>query len=127
MKNIFSTLIFLFIFCFKGQTQNITPRVFVVENNSTTSKETILKTEKLNISDTSLLIESFAYVITGKRTDGISQPAYGINKGKDFSHELLNDITNFKSNHSSLLLTDIIVKDNFKKSRKLNQNITINF
>ncbi len=130
MKNTFSTIIIVLLFCMKGQTQNVVPHVFVVENKSNISKEVILKTAKLNISDTSFSIESFAYVITGKRTDGIPQPAFGVNKGKTFSQELLNEISKFQINQSSLLITDVIVKkqkQDLEKSRKIDQHLTINF
>ena len=130
MKKILATFFVLLILSTKGQTQNIAPTVFLYENKSSISKDSILKMAKLNISDTSLIIESFTYVVTGNRIKGEPNPSFGINKGNKFCKDLIDELVKYKNNQSSLLITDVVIqhkKKDIGKTKRLNQHLTINF
>ena len=130
MKNTILIFCIALVFSIKGQSQNIEPHVFLVKNNSSISKEDLIKIGKLNISDTSFSIISFSYIITGKRNDGNLNPTFGVNKSSIFSTGLLKELNNSQSQQSSLYITDIIVhhlKKNFGKDKKINQDLRINF
>lgn len=130
MKIRLTTLIILLILGIKGQSQEVVPYVFLYENKTSISKDSILKMAKLNINDSSFIIESFAYVVTGNRINGEPNPSFGINKGNKFCKDLLDELIKYKNNQGSLLITDIVIqhqKKDMGNSKKLNQHLSINF
>lgn len=128
MKRILLNSIVLLFLCINGQSQNLTPHVYIYKDKKNNTKESIIKMAKLNISDTSFIIESFTYVITGKKNNGVSSPVFSVNKGNKFCEHLLDELNKYQSSKSSLFITDVIIhhsRKNNEASRKLAQSLNL--
>ena len=116
MKKAILTLIVVLMLSIKGQSQDAALYVYICENKTTILKDTLIKIAKLNVSDTSFIIKSFSYIITGIRIDGVSYPIYGTNIGSKFSGHLLIELDKYQSNKSSFYVTDVVVYNSKKYS-----------
>jgi hypothetical protein len=102
------------------------PKIFIYENITKTSVDSILKAGCLSISDSTYEIKKFAYVITVYGEQAII--IYGINQGSKFSDEFKTKLLKYPS-RGDLMISDVFIqkKNTEEPARKLAQHFVINF
>ena len=102
------------------------PNVFIYENITKTSVDSILKAGCLSINDSTYEIKNFTYVITVYGEQAIIN--YGINQGDKFSNEFKTKLSKYPS-RGNLMITDVFIKKKNidEPSRKLAQHLNIQF
>lgn len=124
MRKVIVILIVVFASTFNAKGQDSLPTVFIFKNQTSIQIDSLLKEGKLNISDTSYLIDKFTWIIT--RGCNYQKPVYGENESCIFSNELKIQISKDHSQKNTLLITDIFLKRNKIKSKSKN-TIIVNF
>lgn len=127
MKAIFFSLIFIAL----SKTINAQqyPTAYLYKNVFDMSKDSVIKSGGLQISDTNYIITSFTYVLTTNTKTETPYPAYGINKGASFTEKFLDQLTKYPK-VGTLLITDVVVMNKHNRTEQpkaLKQPITINF
>ncbi len=121
-------LLILFVFfiqpvCFS---QNKTPTVFLYENITQMSRDSILKAGQLRISDSTYEIKKYTYILEYYGEQAYFK--YGLNSGSKFSQEFTTTL-NEKSSRGTLLIVDVFIqkKNSDEPIRKLPQTLNIFF
>lgn len=98
--------------------QQLKPIVFVYENTTKTTSDSLIKLGQLNINDSSYEITKFTYVISGYSCEN-DKPRFGILTSNKFSKQMTIDLKQAIGHHRSVLyIQDIFLRNKLIKNSK---------